>query len=136
MRHSDNICSSFCFSKNRYEKCVENCKFLAIFFEKMRLPPSLVIQAKGNNAVPSGASTGCLTVRRAQCCSAVSTGSQFDRTPASQFSPVSPQYSQFGRTPASQFSPASPQYSPTSPSQLAPVSDRRPKSCQGPSSSA
>ena len=41
--------------------------------------------------------------------SAVSTGSQFDHTPASQFSPVSPPYSQFGSTPASQSSPVSPQ---------------------------
>ena len=68
--------------------------------------------------------------------SAVSTGSQFDHTPASQFSPVSPPYSQFGSTPASQSSPVSPQYSPASLSQPAPVSDRRPRKSKGPSSSA
>ena len=68
--------------------------------------------------------------------SAVSTGSQFDQTPASQFSPVSPPYSQFSSTPASQSSPVSPQYSPASPSQPAPVSDRRPRRRKGPSSSA
>ena len=68
--------------------------------------------------------------------SAVSTGSQFDHTPASQFSPVSPPYSQFSSAPASQSSPVSPQYSPASLSQPAPVSDRRPRKRTGPGSSA
>ena len=68
--------------------------------------------------------------------SAVSTGSQFDQTPASQFSPVSPPYSQFSSAPASQSSPVSPQYSPASISQPAPVSDRRPRKRKGLSSSA
>ena len=68
--------------------------------------------------------------------SAVSTGSQFGPTPASQFSPLSPLYSQFSSTPASQSSPVSPQYSPVSPSQPAPGSARRPGRSKGLSSSA
>ena len=35
-------------------------------FRPKPLPPFLVIQENGNNAVPSGVSTGCLTVRRVQ----------------------------------------------------------------------